>query len=66
MTIHLHRNDLPDGLDLGPVVAIDCETMGLDPRATGCAWCSCRRATAMRIWSRSRRARPRRRTWRGC
>ncbi len=32
MTIHLHKNDLPDGLDLGPVVAIDTETMGLDPR----------------------------------
>ncbi len=27
----LHKNDLPDGLDLGPVVAIDCETMGLNP-----------------------------------
>ncbi|GAA3858003.1 ribonuclease D [Celeribacter arenosi] len=27
---HYH-NDLPDGLDLGPVVAIDCETMGLNP-----------------------------------
>jgi ribonuclease D len=26
---HLHQGDLPDGLDLGPVVAIDCETMGL-------------------------------------
>ena len=26
---HLHRGDLPDGLDLGPVVAVDCETMGL-------------------------------------
>jgi ribonuclease D len=25
-------NDLPDGLDLGPIVAIDTETMGLDPR----------------------------------
>ena len=24
--------DLPDGLNLGPVVAIDTETMGLDPR----------------------------------
>jgi len=24
-------HDLPDGLDLGPVVAIDCETMGLRP-----------------------------------
>ena len=32
MTIHLHRHDLPEGLDLGPVVAIDTETMGLDPR----------------------------------
>jgi len=28
---HLYRGDLPDGLDLGPVVAIDCETMGLNP-----------------------------------
>lgn len=32
MTIHLHQNDLPDGLDLGAIVAIDTETMGLDPR----------------------------------
>lgn len=31
MTIHLHDNDLPDDLDLGSVVAIDCETMGLNP-----------------------------------
>ncbi len=31
MSIHLHQHDLPDGLDLGPVVAIDCETMGLNP-----------------------------------
>ncbi len=30
--IHLHRHDLPAGLDLGPVVAVDTETMGLDPR----------------------------------
>ena len=27
----LYKNDLPDGLDMGPVVAIDCETMGLNP-----------------------------------
>lgn len=27
----LHQNDLPDGLDLGPIVAIDTETMGLNP-----------------------------------
>jgi ribonuclease D len=32
LTIHFHQNDLPDGLTLGPVVAIDTETMGLDPR----------------------------------
>ncbi len=31
MTNHLHISDLPDGLDLGPMVAIDCETMGLHP-----------------------------------
>lgn len=31
MANHLYLNDLPDGLDLGPVVAIDCETMGLNP-----------------------------------
>ena len=31
MANHLYRGDLPDGLDLGPVVAIDCETMGLNP-----------------------------------
>ncbi|MBT2131744.1 ribonuclease D [Aliiroseovarius lamellibrachiae] len=31
MTNHLYKRDLPDGLDLGPVVAIDCETMGLNP-----------------------------------
>ncbi len=29
MTIHLHEGDLPAGLDLGAVVAIDSETMGL-------------------------------------
>lgn len=32
MAIHLYQGDLPDGLTLGPVVAIDTETMGLDPR----------------------------------
>ena len=31
MANYLYQNDLPDGLDLGPVVAIDCETMGLNP-----------------------------------
>lgn len=31
MANHLYKNDLPDDLDLGPVVAIDCETMGLNP-----------------------------------
>ena len=32
MANHLYQGDLPDGLDLGPVVAIDCETMGLNPQ----------------------------------
>lgn len=31
MAIHLYEGDLPDGLDLGAVVAIDSETMGLNP-----------------------------------
>ncbi len=31
MTNHLHKGDLPKGLDLGPVVAVDSETMGLNP-----------------------------------
>ncbi len=31
MKIKLYKNDLPDGLELGPIVAIDTETMGLDP-----------------------------------
>ncbi len=31
MANHLHQNDLPDDLDLGPLIAIDCETMGLHP-----------------------------------
>ena len=29
MKIKLHKGDLPDGLDLGPLVAIDSETLGL-------------------------------------
>ena len=29
MTVYLHEGDLPDGLDLGPQVAVDSETMGL-------------------------------------
>jgi ribonuclease D len=31
MKIKLYQNDLPDGLHLGPVVAIDTETLGLNP-----------------------------------
>ena len=31
MANHFYKNDLPDGLDLAPSVAIDCETMGLNP-----------------------------------
>jgi len=32
MTNHVYKGDLPDGLDLGLIVAIDCETMGLNPK----------------------------------
>ena len=31
MTTTLHKTDLPDGLDLGSVVAVDTEAMGLNP-----------------------------------
>ncbi|GFE49287.1 3'-5' exonuclease [Roseobacter cerasinus] len=31
MTHSVYKRDLPDKLDLGPIVAIDCETMGLNP-----------------------------------
>jgi ribonuclease D len=31
VAFHLHKNDLPAGLALGPRVAIDSETMGLNP-----------------------------------
>ena len=31
MAIELHHGDLPDGLDLGSIVAVDTETMGLNP-----------------------------------
>ena len=31
MKTKLHKNDLPEGLDLGPIVAIDSETLGLHP-----------------------------------
>ena len=31
MTVTLHDGDLPEGLDLGAVIAVDSETMGLRP-----------------------------------
>jgi ribonuclease D len=31
MKIKLHKGDLPDGLDLGRTVAVDTETLGLNP-----------------------------------
>lgn len=31
MKTKLYKNDLPDGLNLGPIVAIDSETLGLNP-----------------------------------
>jgi ribonuclease D len=32
MAITIHKGDLPDGLLFGDIVAVDTETMGLDPR----------------------------------
>ncbi len=32
MTVFHHTQDLPDGVSFGAIVAIDTETMGLDPR----------------------------------
>jgi ribonuclease D len=29
VNVHYHKGDLPDGLELGPVVAVDTETLGL-------------------------------------
>ena len=31
MIVNLHKGDLPDGLDLGNTVAVDTETLGLNP-----------------------------------
>ena len=31
LKIRLHQNDLPEGLDFGDAVAVDTETMGLNP-----------------------------------
>ena len=32
MAIHIHNDDLPETIDLGASIAIDTETMGLNPR----------------------------------
>lgn len=32
MSISLHKGDLPDGIDFGTAVAVDTETMGLNPK----------------------------------
>ncbi len=37
MTVHLHHGDLPGGLDLGPLVAIDTERWASSPSATASA-----------------------------
>lgn len=31
MTIHLHHGDLPDGISFGSAIAVDTETLGLNP-----------------------------------
>lgn len=32
MTVRLHKGDLPAGADFGPIVAVDTETLGLNPK----------------------------------
>ncbi|MGB1896826.1 MAG: ribonuclease D, partial [Parvibaculales bacterium] len=31
MAIHLHKNDLPEGLSFSGAIAVDTETLGLKP-----------------------------------
>jgi len=38
MTNYVYVGDIPDDLDLGPVVAIDTETMGLNPHRDAKCW----------------------------
>jgi ribonuclease D len=40
MTIHIHQDDLPAEIDLGDVVAIDTETMGLKPASRSALPCA--------------------------
>ena len=51
MTIHLHHDDLPADLDLGSAVAIDTETMGLNPHRDRLVPC----AAVIRRWRRASR-----------
>ena len=52
-TIHLHRNDLPPGVTLGPVVAVDTETMGLNPHRDRLCLVQLSAGDGVRIWCRS-------------
>ena len=60
MTIRLHRGDLPD-LSRYYACAVRSRSTprrwGSISTATGCAWCSCRPATAPPTWCRFRRTR---------
>ena len=49
-TIHLHRDDLRKASSLGPVVAVDTETMGLNPHRDRLCLVQLRPATAMPTW----------------
>ena len=48
--IHLHRHDLPEGLVLGPVIAVDTETMGLQPHRDRLCLVQLSTGTATRTW----------------
>ena len=67
MTNHLHISDLPDGLDLGPMVAIDCETMGLHPHRDRFVRCAAVQAvTGTPTLSKSNKDKPKPRTCAKC
>ena len=64
MTIRLHHGDLPAGIDFGPAVAIDTETLGLNPLRDRLCLVQLSRGDGTATSSRSRAGPSRRRGWR--
>jgi len=66
MTIRLHAGDLPADHNLGPVVAIDTETLGLEVGRDRLCLVQLSRATARPTSCKSRPGRSARPTSRSC